>query len=212
MRSAFLVLGGGVSSLVVVAAVGAIAMRGLPPDTQLSALVFFGYAVGFYIFLTGLGTLLRARTSSSMVSRVLLFTILFAIAGGPWIVAAIAGLIIDSSSNEAFIIAAPSPFYVFVMIDAIRHTRGESLVFAGFVAIFVWACLGLIFLVLARSRCARIIAEHEVMLAETVRILDAEDAAEARAAAGIPEEPAPEQAATAAADTVVAEVPSGATS
>jgi ABC-type transport system involved in multi-copper enzyme maturation permease subunit len=210
MRSAYLVLGGGVGSLVVVAAIGAVGLRGLPAKEQLTALVFFGYAAGFYTFLVGLGALLRSRAASSMVSRVLLFTILFAIAAGPWIVAAIAGIVIDSSSNEAFIIAAPSPFYVLMMVDAIQHSRGEALVVAGLVAIFVWAGLGLIFLVLARSRCARIIREHEVMLAETERILDAEDAAEARAAAGMP--PEAEQAPAVAADLGAPEVPAGATS
>ncbi len=207
MRSAFLVFGGGVGSLVVVAALGAVGLRGLPSKDQLTALVFFGYAVGFYTFVVGLGALLRARATSSMVSRVLLFTILFALAAGPWIVAAIAGLVLDSSSNEAFLLAAPSPFYVFMMVDAIQRSRGEALVVAGLVAIFVWACLGLMFLLLARSRCARIIAEHEVVLAETARILDAEDAAEARAAAGVPPEtePAP------AVDLVAPDAPAEAT-
>ena len=210
MRSAYLVLGGGVGSLVVIAALGALGLRGLPGKEQLIALVFFAYSVGFYTFVVGLGALLRSRASSSMVSRVLLFTILFAIAAGPWIVAAIAGIVIDSSSNEAFIIAAPSPFYVLMMVDAIQRSRGDALVVAGMVAIFVWAGLGLIFLVLARSRCARIIREHEVMLAETERILDAEDAAEARAAAGIP--PEAEQALAPAGDLVAPDVPAGATS
>jgi ABC-type transport system involved in multi-copper enzyme maturation permease subunit len=208
MRSAVLVLVGGVGSLVVVTALGALGLRGLAVEDQLSALAFAGYALGFYLFIVGLGALLRARTASSMVSRVLLFTILFTIAAGPWIVAAIAELIVDRSSNEAFILAAPSPFYVFMMIDSIRHSHHDMLVVGGVVAIVVWASLGLIFLVFARARCARIIAEHEVLLSETDRLLDAEDAAEARAAAGAPAE----AEAAPASDIVVAEVPAGATS
>jgi hypothetical protein len=158
----------------------------------------------------GLGAFLRSRTSTSMVSRVVLFTILFAISGGPWIVAVIADLILKSANHEALIIAAPSPFYVFMMIDAIQHARGEALIGAGIGAIALWTLLGFFFLALARRRCARVIAEHEVMLAETDRILAAEDAAEARAAAGLPEEPA--AAAEPAADLAPPDAPAGATS
>ena len=197
VRSAVLVLVGGVSSLAVITAVGAVTLRGVLKD-QLSVLAFFGYAAGFYTFTVGLGAFLRSRTSTSMVSRVVLFTILFAISGGPWILAVIADLLLDSANHEAFIIAAPSPFYVFMMVDGIQRARSEALIVAGFVAIALWTSLGFFFLALARRRCARIIAEHEVMLAETDRILAAEDAAEARAAVGLPEEPA--AAAEAAAD------------
>jgi ABC-type transport system involved in multi-copper enzyme maturation permease subunit len=212
-RSGVLMLAGGVGGLVVVGGVGAVAMRGLPREDQLSVLVMIGYAVGFYVFLVGLGAFLRSRTSTAMVSRVVLFMILFAIAGGPWIFAVIADLIADNTTHEALIIAAPSPFYVFMMIDALQRARGEALLVAGLIAIVFWAILGLVFLSLARARCARIIAQHEVMLAETERILAAEDAAEARAAAGIPEEapPAPTTP-EATAELAPPEAPAGATS
>ncbi|MEO5727895.1 MAG: ABC transporter permease, partial [Byssovorax sp.] len=157
VRSAVLVLVGGLSSLAVITAVGAVTLRGVLKD-QLSVLVFFGYAAGFYTFTAGLGAFLRSRTSTSMVSRVVLFTILFAISGGPWILAVIADLLLDSANREAFIIAAPSPFYVFMMIDGVQRARGEALIVAGFVAIALWTSLGFFFLALARRRCARIIA------------------------------------------------------
>ena len=209
MRSAVLVLLLGVGSLVVLSGVGAVAMSSATSDDRLSALVFFGYATGFFVFLVGLGAYLRSRTSTSMVSRVLLFTILFAIAAGPWIFAVIADLVNDTTSHNAYVIASPSPFYVFMMVDSIQRSRGELLVIAGLVAIAVWASLGLFFLLLARGRCAKIIAAHEAMLAETDRILAAEDAAEARAAAGGAEEPAA-VAPEAVAEFVVPEAPAGA--
>ncbi len=212
-RSALLALAVGVGSLVVVGAVSGVAMRGVPREDQLSVLVLFGYAVCFYVFIVGLGAFLRARTSAAMVSRVLLFMILFAVAGGPWIFAVIADLIADKTTHEALIIAAPSPFYAFLMIDALQRSRGEMQIVAGIVAMAFWAVLGLMFLSLARARCARIIAEHEVMLAETDRILAAEDAAEARAAAGLPEEPPPAPPeAEAAAEVAPPEAPAEATS
>lgn len=210
MRSAVLVLAGGLGSLALITGVGAVAVRGRPGDELLCILAFFGYAAAFYTFTVGLGAFLRSRTTTSMVSRVVLFTILFAISGGPWIIAVIADLLAKSATHDALMIAAPSPFYVFMMIDAIRQARGEALILAGVVAIALWAALGLLFLSLARGRCAKIIAEHEVMLAETDRILAAEDAAEARAAAGLPEEPP--AGAEAAAEVAPAEAPAGATS
>jgi ABC-type transport system involved in multi-copper enzyme maturation permease subunit len=209
VRSAVLALAVGVGSLTVITGIGSVALRSTLKE-QLSVFVFYGYATGFYTFIVGLGAFLRSRTSTSMVSRVVLFTILFAISGGPWIIAVIADLVAESANHGAFILAAPSPFYVFMMIDSIQHARGEALIVAGVVAIALWTCLGFLLLELARRRCTRIIAEHEVMLAETDRILAAEDAAEARAAAGIPEEPpaAPE----AAVDVAAVDAPAGATS
>lgn len=209
MRSAVLELGLGVGCLVVLSGIGAVAMSGATTDDRLCALVFFGYAVGFFVFIVGLGNYLRARTSTAMVSRVLLFTILFGVAAGPWIFAVIADLVNDGASHNAYAIAAPSPFYVFMMVDAIQRSRGEVLVIAGLVAIAVWASLGLLFLLLARARCAKIIAAHEAMLAETDRILAAEDAAEARAAEGEAEEPVAAVATEAAAEIAAPEAPVG---
>ncbi len=212
IRSAVLALVAGVSSFVVIAGIGAFVMRASPPEDRLSVLVLFGYAVGFFIFLVGFGAYLRARTSTSMVSRVLLFTILFAIAAIPWIFAGIAYLVTEGTSHNVYALAAPSPFYVFMMIDAIQHARGDLLVYVGLAAIAIWACLGLLFLFLARRRCAKIIAAHETMLAETDRILAAEDAAEIAAAATRAAEPAAVAAeAQVVGDFAPPEAPAGAT-
>jgi hypothetical protein len=70
-------------------------------------------------------------------------------------------------------------------------------------------------LLLARARCAKIIAAHEAMLAQTDRILAAEDAAEAQRAAGGggggTEEPAAAPAPEAAAEIVAPDAPVAAT-
>ena len=210
MRSAVLELALGVGSLVVLSGIGAVAMSGATTDDRVCALIFFGYAVGFFVFIVGLGAYLRSRTSTAMVSRVLLFTILFGIAAAPWIFAVIADLVTDGKSHDAYAIAAPSPFYVFMMVDAIQRSHGDVLVIAGLVAIAIWASLGLLFLLLARARCAKIIVAHEAMLAETDRILATEDAAEAHRAAGGAEEPAAAVAPEAAAEIVAPEAPVGA--
>lgn len=213
VRSALLALAVGLGCFAVVGVIGAVVARGLTREDQLSIVALFSYAVGFFVFIVGLGAFLRSRTSGAMVSRVVLFMILFAIAGGPWIIAVIADLVADSAQHEALIIAAPSPFYVFAMVDAIQRSRGEALIVAGFAAIACWTGLGALFFSLARRRCERIIAEHEVMLAETDRLLAAEDAAEARAAAGETGDAAsPVAAAEPTAEVAPPEAPAGATS
>lgn len=212
VRSAVLLLASGVSSLVIIGGISAFVMRTSLTEDRLSALVLFGYAVGFFVFLVGFGAYLRSRTSTSMVSRVLLFTIVFAIAAGPWIFAVIADLITEGTSHNAYAIAAPSPFYVFMMIDALQHARGALLVYVGLAAIAIWGCLGFLFLLLAQRRCAKIISAHEAMLTETDRILAAEDAAEIAAAAKRVEEPVAAVAeAQVVGDFAPPEAPAGAT-
>jgi ABC-type transport system involved in multi-copper enzyme maturation permease subunit len=158
------------------------------PDAAIVA-VFAGYALAFYVFIVGLGAFLRSRSASPLVARVLLFAFLFAISVGPWIVAAIAGLIADHSGRDALIVAAPSPFYVFVMIEAMGRTSGGgggggAAVMAGMVASMIWALLGLLLLGAAGRRCGTIIRKHEATLDHTDRMLAAED--EAAAARGVP--------------------------
>jgi ABC-type transport system involved in multi-copper enzyme maturation permease subunit len=193
MRSAGLVLFLGVGSILALSVTSLIAMHSATSNDIAIVFSFIGYALTFFLFIAGLGAFLRARSNSALIARVLLFTFLFAVSVGPWIIAAIAGLVSDSS-REAMAVAAPSPFYVFVMVDAIEHAHDDLRIAAGVASMILWALAGLAFLVAARGRCAKIIAQHEVILAETDRILAAEDAAEdaARNARNAP--PAPEAA------------------
>jgi ABC-type transport system involved in multi-copper enzyme maturation permease subunit len=151
---------------------------------------FGGYAIAFYVFVVGLGAALRARASAPLVARMLLFALLFGITVGPWIVAAIAGALTEgSASDNAYVVAAPSPFYVFVMSKAIgRGAYSGPLVVTGMGFCVIWAALGILLLGVAARRCGTIIRKHEAMLAETDRILAAED----EAAAAPP--PAPDDA------------------
>ncbi|TKD12465.1 ABC transporter permease [Polyangium fumosum] len=156
------------------------------------------YAGSFYLFSVGLGALLRARLSTTLLSRVLLLAVHFLVTVGPWIVAAIAGLFASASGRGALIVAAPSPLYVFVALDALGTSGEELLVVASVAASVVWGLFGLLFLTLARGRVRRVIAAHEVALGESDRILAEEDAAAVR----VMEEAAAAAAAAAAAPPV----------
>jgi hypothetical protein len=117
---------------------------------------------------------------------VLLFTVLFAVVVGPWIVAAITGLLSrPGASGDALLVASPSPLYAFVMVDKLSYTSttaASGAIFAGGVCAAIWAVLGFGFLAAAKRRCDIIIRQHEAALAQTDQLLAQEDEAAAAAA------------------------------
>ena len=151
--------------------------------------------------------LLRCRLEEQQDPRVLLFTsakpgegktlcaanlaLAYAEGGGAKVVLvdALEGArAIARSRGEALnsgylVVAAPSPFYVFVMLDAIEHARGDGLLLAGVICMLGWVGVGLVLLGAAKMRCGTIIDQHEAALAETDRLLAAEDQAAAEALA-----------------------------
>jgi ABC-type transport system involved in multi-copper enzyme maturation permease subunit len=185
MRSAWMLL---ISQVVSMAALVAFALiwmttHGAATDSLLKAGGFAGFAFGFMIFVIGFAAWIRARASTPLVGRVLLFTVLFALAIGPWIVAAIAGLIADPGlGQDALVVAAPSPFYAFVMVASAKHGTETALI-VGFAVAAIYAMLGIVLVGAAARRCAGIIKRHDAALAEAERLLAEEDAAMAAQAA-----------------------------
>jgi len=204
MRSAALLLAAG-AGLVIVAAAGVercAAASGASSNDVVGLACFAGYAVAFHVFVVGLGAFLRSRAQSAMSARVLLFAILFGVSVGPWIVAVIFGLATERMGRDAMLLGAPSPFFVIAMLDAVGRSDGAPALIVGAIAAGFWALVGLALLGAASRRCRAIIQQHEALLADTDRILAAEDeaaAAAAQAPAEVPaeataeaEEPAPE--------------------
>jgi hypothetical protein len=187
MRSALLLLVAGGVGIVLVSLVGLerTAAAASPSSHDVAAVACFGgYALAFHVFVVGLGAFLRSRAATALSARVLLFAILFALTVGPWIFAAIAGLIAEHAGRDALIVGAPSPFYVFVMVDALGH--GSPLpVVVGAITAGAYALIGLALLAAAGGRCREIIRKHEQLLDDTDRILAAEDAAAAAARAPV---------------------------
>jgi len=205
-------LGFGVATIL---GVGAVCLVGVqaqsasisdPAEHLAQITTFCFYAASFLVFLVGLRSFLRARGRSPAISRVLLLAIGFGVSVGPWIIAAIAG-VLGGGSDEALVIASPSPFYAFYVLSAIQRSGQDLHVIAGVTASVGWVGMGT-FLTLAARRHASVVMEnHERMITEACTQLDAEDAAieeadrlaaeEAEAASAVAEsvEPKPAQAA-----------------
>jgi ABC-type transport system involved in multi-copper enzyme maturation permease subunit len=153
-------------------------------DEQIASIILFtSYTLGFSCFVIGLSALLRSRSTSTTVPRVLLMVILFFVLTGPWILAAITGVMASSSSKFGIemAVAAPSPFYVLLALDAASSTIPGVAVLASMVAAVSYGGLGFLLMFFAHRRCNAVIAEHEEVLGEADRRLAEEDA-EAEAA------------------------------
>ncbi|MCA9619131.1 MAG: ABC transporter permease [Myxococcales bacterium] len=158
--------------------------------------LFALYTMGYATFLVGLVSFLRARQTSTTVPRVLLAVGIFATLVGPWILAAMSGALSASSSKYdlAFAVASPSPFYVFIALDALRRSDPGVAINASVAASLGYFAAGAVLLALTQRRCSQIERDHEALLGEADRRLAEEDAAAEAAAAAPAERPAEETA------------------
>jgi hypothetical protein len=198
MRSAMLLLGATllallattVAALIRLEQVSAVSVASatstiIVTDDRQRVLVFAGYCVGFMVFVVGFIAWVRSRVLTALAARLIAFAALFGVAVGPWIVAAIAGVITERTGLEgAAMLGAPSPFYAFMMVGVVGDTAKEARILgAGYFASVIWALLGMLALSLAAQRTRGIIRRHEQALDAADRMLAEEDAAQARAAA-----------------------------
>lgn len=183
MKVAQLQLMVAVLTIVALAITGVVMLQTTPGtprvDVQTEQVVVFAvYALGFASFLIGLTAYLRARSTGGGLPRVLLLVILFGLTFGPWILAAITGVLQSSTSmkSSASAIAAPSPGYAFFAVDALSRPDPGVAVVASIAASILYAAIGLGFLLAGGAKCRKIIVEHEAMLAMADRRLAEEDA------------------------------------
>ncbi len=182
---------------VLVALVGVLAIGGLSlfdavvtapglTDTDTARILLLAsYAAPFFIFTVGLLAWLRSRGANAWVARVIAVGLLFLISAGPWVVAAIVGALASNRGDKDWlVIGAPSPFYVFLMIDEVRHSTSTAarLIFAGMAAEIFWGAAGLFLLWRASRRCEAMMAAYDDAVARAEAALGAED--EARRATG----------------------------
>jgi hypothetical protein len=93
---------------------------------------------------------------------------------------AIAG-VFTTDLSDALLMAAPSPAFVFAMIDALDEVpRHTAVLTAGGVCMLIWTLAGVVLLALGGRRVQRLCAQHRELVAE----LDARLAEEDRVAAG----------------------------
>jgi hypothetical protein len=134
------------------------------------------YYAPFFVFETGLVAWLRSRGNSPWVTRLIAIAILALINAGPWIVAAIGGVVASGSGEEWIIIGAPSPAYVFYMAQWIRRgsPTGAPVVEAGVACALLWGFVGTILLAFASRRCRRTVRAYDDAIAQTEAALEAE--------------------------------------
>ncbi len=177
----------GVLGLGLITAVGAILadVRKSYDTIPAQQVLLFGlYAGGFYVFMLGLGTLSRVRATGSMIARLALGGTVLGLAITPWVVTAIVGVL---SSNRGFdddmlALAAPSPAFIFVAVAKLERSN-TFLPGAAAVTGLVYGILGFVMLAVAHRKSKAIIEKHEIMLAQTDRLLAEEDEASDQARA-----------------------------
>ena len=156
-------------------------------DVALEQMLVFGvYAALFFFFVVGLMAWLRARGAhqSPWTPRLIAGAFLFIIAAGPWVVALIGGAM-ARHGEEWLVVAAPSPFYAYLMAAHVKGASSESvpILVAGLGCALAWGFLGFLLMALAARRCARTVAEHDAAVATAEAALAAEDERLARSAA-----------------------------
>jgi ABC-type transport system involved in multi-copper enzyme maturation permease subunit len=186
----------GVLGMVAIAGIDAIALWLKPIFTtaerrqeSLGQISVFGlYGAAFLAFSTGLVSWLRSRGSSPWTARVVAGAILFLVAAGPWVVAAIAGAVSSGHDKAWMLVASPSPFYAFYMLSWIeRAGRGTAealpVVEAGVACAALWGLLGLGLLGAAARRVSKAVREEDLQWEQADAALRAEDAERAASAA-----------------------------
>lgn len=168
-------------------------------DVALEQMFVFGfYATLFFVFMVGLVAWLRARNihHNPWTPRLIASAVFFVVAAAPWVVALIGGALSDRHGEEWLVVAAPSPFYAYMMVSYVDRATADAIpvVVAGLGSAVVWGALGFLFLFLASRRCARTVAEQDAAVAQTEAALAAEDEQLARAAAGAAAPAAPSEA------------------
>jgi ABC-type transport system involved in multi-copper enzyme maturation permease subunit len=171
--------------LLAIGGIAYLSARGLPryssltADEQIEQIVLFTvYALGFTLFTIGLTSWLRSRASSTATPRVMLLVVMFLLTAGPWVLAAMAG-VMSTRGSSAIAVAAPSPvFALYVVGDVVRRGAADKTVpvLALLCAAGAYGALGAFFTLSSARRCQRIVAQHEAMLVEADRRLAVEDA------------------------------------
>ena len=182
MRTTVLIAVLGVASMIAMGGVGLVVAWLSPFVTGSRKLQMIGigafaiYAASYFLFLLGFGAWVRARASTSGVARLMLLVAIFFSSAGPWIIAAIAGVIADHPGSDALVVAAPSPFYIFVLLAALDDPNSEFVIAAGAICAFAWAMIGIGLMAAAATKSKVIIARHEGILAQAEQLFAQEDA------------------------------------
>jgi ABC-type transport system involved in multi-copper enzyme maturation permease subunit len=184
MKSSVLVAMLGFTGMIAIAGIDAIFLEALgttsSKEMRLEQIfVYTAYASLFFVFVCGLTAWFRARNNSPWVSRLIASAIIFLIAAGPWVVAAIGGALTNAHDKDWLVIASPSPFFAFTMVSWLDRASTETapIIACGLGCAMIWGFVGFGLLIGSARRCARTVREHDGAMAEAEAALLAEDAA-----------------------------------
>jgi hypothetical protein len=143
--------------------------------------VVAAYVTPYCVFCIGLLSWLRSRNASPWIPRIIAVGVLFLIAVAPWVVAAITGVLADSSAKAWILLAAPSPFFLASMLSEIGSYAHDApmTVPVGMIFALAWGALGLMFLSIAKHRSGKILAERDAILKRSEAAYEAEERAAA---------------------------------
>ena len=112
--------------------------------------VYFG---AFLVFVVGMGTWLRHRMASVAAARVALVVALLLAISGPFVLAALTGVLADEAeANLAF--AAPSPAYVLVLVKNKASLAASEVLVRSALCSAAWVVAGVVFFLAARRTSA----------------------------------------------------------
>jgi ABC-type transport system involved in multi-copper enzyme maturation permease subunit len=137
------------------------------------------YAGGFYVFVTGLVSWLRSRGQSPWIARLVAGALLFLLCAGPWVVAAIGGVLSQHRSEDWLVIGAPSPFYAIYMmawLDSSHSGSDVPVVEIGAACSLLWGLTGLALLGATTHRCHRSMRELDAAADAAEQALRVEEA------------------------------------
>jgi ABC-type transport system involved in multi-copper enzyme maturation permease subunit len=143
--------------------------------------VFALYASGFFVFVVGLAAWLRSRGQAPWVARLIASAVVFLASAGPWVVAAIGGVLAEKHGEDWLVIGAPSPIYAAYMIAWLEESphvsSGVPVVEAGVACALLWGAIGLLLLGAAAHKCRKSMRNSEAAVAGAESALRAEGAA-----------------------------------
>ena len=156
------------------------AILGMPVGD--GALAVACYSAGFSTFIVGLAVALRSRSNNATSVRLVVGIIFIAICVVPAIAAFLVSAVFFRGSDDGWVVAAPSPFYM----AAFARGGSTATVVAGWAATFGWAAIGLFLFRVGQNRIEAVIADFESRLKATDRMFNEEDAVALAAEAGPP--------------------------
>jgi hypothetical protein len=136
------------------------------------------YVAGFFLFVAGLTAWLRSRGQSPWIARLVAAALLFLVCAGPWVVAAIGGVLAQRHGDDWLLIGAPSPFYALYMmswLDSSYPRGGAPVVEIGAAMSLLWGLSGVALLAAAAQRCHRTVRNHDTAVAAAEAALREED-------------------------------------